>query len=398
MVSAPNLSADQPTTMIGLPQSRRGYGRARLWLGISAVGATVLGAVFVLVVATPAGWLQPRTDSLPSHLAIIAIALFIHALIQTPFDALGGYLLPRRFGRTHRAWPDFVVGLARGVVVQVALFLSMALVIMIAARLFGVLGAIVACLLGSLGLLQVREPLACLMGSLVAGRRRLPGLSLNGRRYAVASVLSDDEGFTGGWTGVFSPRRLLVPERMVSVIGAPMVDALLARRQSAIESGSWRRGRWLAIGFTWSGITAAAIVVGGPALEGADGIVQFSAIFTLWSFAGLLVLPTLSRRGVAEVDVLARRVVDDPAVIDRLIEQLDVMQDDEPQRPALVETIFHPVPSVTNRAGKANGSRVGFLDAARTAIFLSPSGLGLLGRAVHCNCGRPALWAFLPSD
>jgi hypothetical protein len=40
----------------------------------------------------------------------------------------------------------------------------------------------------------------------------------------------------------------------------------------------------------------------------------------------------------------------------------------------------------------------GTWNAARTTVAISPAGLGLLGRAVHCNCGRPSLWVFLPID
>ncbi|MBX9723333.1 MAG: hypothetical protein K2X81_18155 [Candidatus Obscuribacterales bacterium] len=35
---------------------------------------------------------------------------------------------------------------------------------------------------------------------------------------------------------------------------------------------------------------------------------------------------------------------------------------------------------------------------ARYAIWLSLAGLGLLGRAVHCNAGKPDLWCMLPAD
>ena len=37
-------------------------------------------------------------------------------------------------------------------------------------------------------------------------------------------------------------------------------------------------------------------------------------------------------------------------------------------------------------------------NTARTALFLSWASLGLLSRAVHCNCGRPALWVLFPGD
>jgi hypothetical protein len=77
---------------------------------------------------------------------------------------------------------------------------------------------------------------------------------------------------------------------------------------------------------------------------------------------------------------------------------LDTHQDDEPERPALVEAIFHPIPSVRNREAAAACPAPGAWDVARTAVYLGLSGGGLLGRAVHCNCGRPALWAFLPVE
>jgi hypothetical protein len=35
---------------------------------------------------------------------------------------------------------------------------------------------------------------------------------------------------------------------------------------------------------------------------------------------------------------------------------------------------------------------------ARTALPMSWCCLGLLGRAVHCNAGRPELWVLLPTD
>lgn len=134
-------------------------------------------------------------------------------------------------------------------------------------------------------------------------------------------------------------------------------------------------------------------------MKTAAGVLQMGLIFTLWSFIGLLTLPTLSRAGVAEVDTLLRRSELDGNLIDETVQRLDQLQDAETQRPSGVEMIFHPIPSVNNRLdGPMSSNARGCLDAARTAIFLSASSLGLLGRAVHCNCGRPALWVFLPSD
>ena len=42
--------------------------------------------------------------------------------------------------------------------------------------------------------------------------------------------------------------------------------------------------------------------------------------------------------------------------------------------------------------------RDGCRTAARVALYLCVAGLGLLGRVVHCNAGRPEAWVFLPGD
>ncbi len=42
--------------------------------------------------------------------------------------------------------------------------------------------------------------------------------------------------------------------------------------------------------------------------------------------------------------------------------------------------------------------RDGCRTAARVALYLCVAGLGLLGRVVHCNVGRPEAWVFVPGD
>jgi hypothetical protein len=187
--------------------------------------------------------------------------------------------------------------------------------------------------------------------------------------------------------------------RWREVLDPEAFTVAVRRRQMAVQTGEWWRGRMLAIGFTLLGVALAAVVIGDRRLATAEGIVSYSLVFTLWSFLGLLTLPTPSRRGVAEVDQNLLAAGCPPEVMTRTIEMLDDLQDRERQRGSVVEVIFHPVPSVQSRlrGPRATGVK-GCWDAARSAVYLSVAGLGLLGRAVHCNCGRPSLWAFLPVD
>jgi len=218
-------------------------------------------------------------------------------------------------------------------------------------------------------------------------------------RSPVVMADSPDEGFTGAVVGVFRPRFHLIPAKWQQVLGTDELEVALNRRSAAVKTGSWRRGRLLALLFTITGLTVAAVAVGPARLGTVAGTVELSLWFTLWSFLGLLTLPTLSRRGVVEVDQRLRSEGCSWETMEKTARALDDLQDGERDRPALVEFIFHPVPSVNARLrGPHAHGRHGYWDAARTAVFLGLAGLGLLGRAVHCNCGRPSLWVFLPAD
>jgi hypothetical protein len=103
---------------------------------------------------------------------------------------------------------------------------------------------------------------------------------------------------------------------------------------------------------------------------------------------------------VYAADRAVRDAVGQAAVSDA-ITQLDRWQDDEAERSPGVERIFHPVPSRGNRL-RALTVPVEPTDGAhqltRLALFSSVATLSLLGRVVHCNIGRPALWVVYPGD
>jgi hypothetical protein len=137
----------------------------------------------------------------------------------------------------------------------------------------------------------------------------------------------------------------------------------------------------------------------------ATGIVTLMAGMTLWSFLGVLVLPTPSRAAVYATDATVASTLGVPAVA-QSIELTDKWQDDEPTRSVNVERIFHPVPGRSNRlarlkAGKVGTAGLGGLHAhhlARHALWLGWGTLSPISRVVHCNVGRTPLWAMLPGD
>lgn len=375
---------------------RAGYAQARLWLGMSAVGTFVVLAVLALAAGLPTRINAAVDPAAGSHVLTIAGFVLVYAAVQFPFDLLGGYLLPKYFRRAHLPILRYTAALARGVGVHSTALFVAAIAILLAGR-WGGIGATLAAGAAVVGLLLVgRVTLATLTARLRSTTERA-STPPDADDPAVVLIDSDDEGFTGGIVGLTRPHAQLLPQRWRQVLGPDGFRTAVARRSIAVASGGWHRGRLLALAFTFAGLGVSAWLVPSTRLGTAGGTIELSLWFTLWSFVGLLVLPTLSRQGVMDIDrrLLADGHADAMRANTRI---LDGLQDDEPTRPRLVEAIFHTIPSVDTRLAHGSPGGRGFWDVARTAVYLSTAGIGLLGRAVHCNCGRPALWVFLPTD
>jgi len=376
-----------------------GYGRARLWLGISGVGSMVVLATASLILDVPHRLARVFDESPASQILMLLAFVLAYAIAQAPFDLFGGYLLPKRFGRAHPSAGRFIQNLLRGASLHAVLLLTSGVALFFAGRYFGLIGTIATGVLVSVVLLMIRKPLARMIASLKECKKIVNTGHGEYKLPSIRVIESADEGFTGGYTGVIRPREVILPARWIDELTEQSLQVVTQRRRLAVRTGAWLRGRVLALVFTWIGIALAAFLVGAEKVGTGEGVITFSLWFTLWSFLGLLTLPTPSRAGVIEVDAALQASGVDVGALNDAVQCLDAFQDREPERPAGVEMIFHPIPAVRNRIeGPLAKRRRGFLDAARTSVFLSASGLGLLGRAVHCNCGRPALWVFLPSD
>ena len=178
-----------------------------------------------------------------------------------------------------------------------------------------------------------------------------------------------------------------------------MIAVEIGRRVGVLATGARLYGVVLAMAWNLVGFALAAQGSRSNLAEPA-GLITTALWFTVWSFVGLLLMPSLSRAAVLEADRFVRdRGVPDHLLV-KTICQLDEWQDDEPVRSRWVERIFHPVPSVCSRLENLqsqNHSR-GAWHCARLALYFSWACFGFLSRAVHCNCGRPELWVMLPGD
>ncbi|MEM7810947.1 MAG: hypothetical protein AAF532_05665 [Planctomycetota bacterium] len=363
------------------------YARARLFLGISGVGSVVVATGLVAAFWGRSGNDVGTPTSFSGEVATLAAFFGCWAVALLPFDLLGGYVLPRACGRRHPPFGRFLVGLIRGVAVQGVVLFAVAVATLAACRAFGdgaALGVVFVAVV-VLGMLQ--SSMAIAVGGLPPAYRTDAGFFIQAVK---------DEGFTGGVFGLFRPQ-VLLPARWSEALSAEEFEAVVARRRAVIASGERLAGLLGAAAWVLAG-TALALLLPQAGGQTATQVVVLYCGTTWWTFLGLLLLPTLSRNAVLGLDERVRRdgVSDD--VLRSASSKLDALQDDEPSRPTVVESIFHPLPSVENRGEAARPPGVGTWHIARTMVYLSWATGGLLSRSVHCNAGRPQLWVFLPCD
>ena len=378
------------------------YARARLWLGMTGVGLQVVLATAVLIRGLPAWVAGSETAYGVEQIRQIAVMLAMYAGLMAPLDWLGGFVLPRNYGRSDQRAGSYFIRWGRGIVVQFLLLFVVANSLLAIGSSFGNVAVVLGVVLfGFLGhVFQAR--LARLFGTFTpVSKADLPDAarclieSGPAKRFQVDVWDSSDPGFTGGIVGLKS--RIILPLHWVRTLPAEQLELVLSRRAEIVHGG------WRFVGVTvaclWGlvGCVGSLLLLNGQ-LDTVAELVRFVCWNNLWVFVGLLLLPTVSRRATLAIDHKLRDAR--PACSDMHKQHVfqDRLQDDEPERPGLIETIFHPIPSVANRSEQEGNVHGGAWHAARTMLFLSYASGGLLARAVHCNLGRPDLWVLLPSD
>ena len=162
-------------------------------------------------------------------------------------------------------------------------------------------------------------------------------------------------------------------------------------------AGGWP-GRTVLVVLSWNllGAAVGAIVLQLAGRPPAGALLLHACWKTLWAFGGLLILPSLSRGAVFAADRAALDAGHDPR---GWIARFPGLVGEDGGANPLVQTIFYPVPSARSRLQRLGEAppRVVFGGLARGNLYYSWATCTLLGRVVHCNVGRPALWVFPPS-
>jgi Zn-dependent protease with chaperone function len=374
-----------------------------LWLGISGVGFLVVLSCALLVFQVPYLLFGDAGLSLTSSLAAFSAMAICYVVIMSPFDYAGGYQLPCNHSRICHYFSTYSSQWLRGAFVQSAILVLCNLIVLQA----GLWGGRPLALLALFGCMTLMLTSKTWIARAVGGMRsqgRNAELeawlqNVTGRRIPVRIYSAIDPGFAGAIAGLPGNESLVTPALWAHTLKREELQAELLHRAGAILSGSRTRGLGVAMLWNLLGYLLCTYLPGGGVSSVAQ-VLSSSLWFVLWSFVGLLLLPTLSRRGVYEADRFALQNGAEPADFRSMVVRLDQLQDDEPVRAPRVEAIFHPLPSVETRlrAAQENASGVGAWHAARYALYLSWPCFGVLARAVHCNSGRPELWVMLPAN
>jgi len=378
------------------------YARARLWLGICGVGTITVLCLLLLIFRAPERWLFVGQQSLSAEVWQLALVFLAYTAISAPFDIFGGHILPLEYGRNLREFPAFVRFWFQGAFVQGVFLTGISLIALQAARLGG-LPLLVGAFTGVSVLLLAGQ---ALVATLISGVRygKTAGDTPESNSLSAVTASGDSSYFTGGIAGIPGLERIILPEKWNIAFSRQERDVIVLRRRELVRSGCRTRGVALAILWNLAGYTLAGMLtqtLSGVPLSSVAGVVTCSLWFTIWNFIGLLALPSPSQRGAFCGDAFTVRRGAEVHQLTGVIEQLDRMQDDEYARPKVVETYFHPIPSVERRLARLNSDtspEIGAWNAARMAIYLSWAGGSFLSRAVHCNSGRPDVWVFLPCD
>ncbi len=349
----------------------------RLRLGIVNVGCWVLAASAGLLYLLSGG---TRTLDLRWYLLIA----FGSVAVQAVFDFIGGTLLmpapEPTVAEFFRGWLPGVLGhtLALAVVggLSYACF-----------RFTG--GYACAILLAAAGQIFARRFFLHFIGGAPTTE-----VAQDGTKILVADAA--DPAFTGGIVGFGVRAASVWPVNWRKHLSAEELASESLRRSWQAEHGLAGRTLVLILGWNVLGASIGSFAFHLAERSPGEALFGYACWMTLWAFGSLLILPSFSRKAVFAAD---RAVIDAGHDPRGWITRFPSLVGEDGGSNAAVQTIFYPVPSARMRRSHLEKPTVGFIPGslARSNLYYSWSTFTMLGRAVHCNVGRPALWVFPPS-
>jgi hypothetical protein len=351
--------------------------RLRLWLGITNVGFWVLTSTVSVL------WLV-YGDTRDFDMIRLGLVFGASVVAQSVFDFIGGAsLMPE----PRPSMITFIQSWSRGALVHTLVLTGVGLLSYASFRLTG--GFCSSILLGTAGLAVGRRHLLRAVARVSTREiQHAGGVILTARSMTLA--------FTGGIIGFGRRAQSLLPESWLESLPKPELAAELSRRQWQIKNGLPGRALLLVLGWNLLGGFLGSIALKLADRATAEALLGYACWMTLWAFGGLLLLPMLSRKAVFAADRAAADSGCDPR---HWIKRFPRLVGEDGSSISAVQTIFYPIPSAALRLRQLEHPLPRFVpgDLSRSNLYYSWATLTLLGRAVHCNVGCPALWIFPPS-
>jgi hypothetical protein len=335
--------------------------------------------------------LFPKVQQNATAEFISVLAFFASvAVFMLPFDLVGGIFIPATFESRPPRLREWLRQWFRSVGIQSLFFSATFFIYLQIGR--------------EIGAPWLIAMFAVLQTTLLAGQELIwQGMTGNWPRTAhrgqTLIVSHSDQRFVGGITGLPGFETILVPRDWSSRLRPSSLSTIVSRRQTAMKSG----GRWwgIMVAMFWNitGFTL-AIIAANSAINSVADLITVYLWFLLFSFAGLLILPVVNRRSVFALDRHFTKAHSQSELCEAIAD-VDRLTDQDPTRSPSAESVFQPIPCPERRSialATAGIDRATAWNVARTALFLSWAFGGPLARAVHCNVGRPELWAMMPVD
>ena len=365
-------------------------GKARLWAGISCVGTLVTtAAVMLFYDSANALFAETASGGPPDFIAFLMFFASV-SLLLLPFDLIGGVWIPVSLEKQTPMPSVWLRRWVRSVGIQVIFYSVTFFFYLQIGRGVGALWLIFIFAMLQIALIAAQELIWRTMTAQTAG---VAGYG------TIQFVPHFDPRFAGGITGMPGFETIVIPSDWRKRLNPSNLDLLIERRRAARDSGGRSRGILWAMLWNITSFTVAILLSGGEIASVANLVTAF-LWFLLLSFLGLLLLPALNRKSVFALDHYVAAHV---STIDlqKAIREIDELTEQDPTRSASAESIFQPIPCPERRllSLKQEGpQRVIAWNVARMTLYLSWAFGGPLARAVHCNVGRPELWAMFPSD
>jgi len=347
-------------------------------------------AVAMLISDFPQRMFAETLRGSTAELTAFLMFFFSAALLLLPFDLIGGLWIPVLLESQTLRPSDWLRRWARSVGIQIIFYSVTFFVYLQIGRGIGTPWLIVIFAMIEMALIAGQELIWRMLSAQYAGVSR---------RGAIQFVQHFDPRFAGGVTGMPGSESIIIPADWQTRLTRSNLQMLIKRRIAARNSGGRVRGVLWAMLWNIVSFAMAILLAGGVFVSVADLVTTF-LWFLLLSFFGLLVLPAINRKSVFALDQQVASYVN-KIELQEAIGEIDKLTEQDPARSASAESIFQPIPCPERRLQsleKDGPQGVLAWNIARTTLYLSWAFGGPLARAVHCNVGRPELWAMLPSD